>query len=342
METLHKKVISALTPKKMFFAVRDVTLPTCEVIIDSHISPMKNILGTDFPVVFLFKRKDGMIVFYKPIKEYEEFAKKVGEKCLNDLSYAKKLAKELIEKTDQLNEFLRKNYNLGEFEKKKETFFSQYKEFFAYHQAVYYAGEFAAENNKNPNSIQIVEVLRKAYQYNETVVPNIEKYFKSLLIGELLISEIGIGKTKPNKDRSILYFEKKKIVLDYPQANEIHEGIQEKYVRYLSKITVVEGISACKGKVKGVARVITDLSEQKSCKEGEILIIPQTRPQYNLILSKLKAIVTDEGGMLCHAAMLAREKNIPCIVGTKNATKIIKTGDNVIVNADRGLVKVLK
>ena len=226
METLHKKVISALTPKKMFFAVRDVTLPTCEVIIDSHISPMKNILGTDFPVVFLFKRKDGMIVFYKPIKEYEEFAKKVGEKCLNDLSYAKKLAKELIEKTDQLNEFLRKNYNLGEFEKKKETFFSQYKEFFAYHQAVYYAGEFAAENNKNPNSIQIVEVLRKAYQYNETVVPNIEKYFKSLLIGELLISEIGIGKTKPNKDRSILYFEKKKIVLDYPQANEIHEGVQ--------------------------------------------------------------------------------------------------------------------
>ena len=105
---------------------------------------------------------------------------------------------------------------------------------------------------------------------------------------------------------------------------------------------MVEGISACKGKVKGIARVITDLSEQKDCKEGEILIIPQTRPQYNLILSKLKAIVTDEGGMLCHAAMLAREKNIPCIVGTKNATKIIKTGDNVIVNADRGLVKVLK
>ena len=59
-------------------------------------------------------------------------------------------------------------------------------------------------------------------------------------------------------------------------------------------------------------------------------------------MEKASAFVTDEGGMLCHAAIIAREMNKPCIVGTKSATKILKDGDLVEVDANAGIVKILK
>ncbi|MFA7209237.1 MAG: PEP-utilizing enzyme [Parcubacteria group bacterium] len=57
---------------------------------------------------------------------------------------------------------------------------------------------------------------------------------------------------------------------------------------------------------------------------------------------KVKAIVTDEDGMLCHASMLAREFKIPCIVGTKIATQVLRDGDLVEVDADKGIVRIIK
>ena len=67
-----------------------------------------------------------------------------------------------------------------------------------------------------------------------------------------------------------------------------------------------------------------------------------TRPEFIPLIRKAAAIVTDAGGILCHAAIVAREMKKPCIVGTKVATKAFKDGDLVEVDANKGVVKILK
>jgi phosphoenolpyruvate synthase/pyruvate phosphate dikinase len=106
----------------------------------------------------------------------------------------------------------------------------------------------------------------------------------------------------------------------------------------VSKIDKIKGIVASKGVVKGKVRVILDPEKQRVFKRGEILVTTMTSPKFTVYLMKAAAILTDEGGMLCHAAIVAREMGIPCIVGTKIATKVFKDGDLVEVNASKGIV----
>lgn len=103
----------------------------------------------------------------------------------------------------------------------------------------------------------------------------------------------------------------------------------------------IRGSIACKGIVRGIARVVLDPRVQ-SFNDGEILVTGMTRPEYLPIMKKSAAVVTDEGGITCHAAIVSRELNIPCIIGTKNATQIIKDGDLIEVDADNGIVRIIK
>jgi pyruvate,water dikinase len=75
---------------------------------------------------------------------------------------------------------------------------------------------------------------------------------------------------------------------------------------------------------------------------GDVLISTMTTPDFVVLMHKAGAIVTDIGGMLCHAAIVSREINKPCVIGTKFATKIFKDGDMVEVDADKGVVKIIK
>lgn len=83
-------------------------------------------------------------------------------------------------------------------------------------------------------------------------------------------------------------------------------------------------------------------NEAKRVKEGEVLLCAMTSPDYVPAMNRAAAIVTDEGGLLCHAAIVSRELEKPCIVGTKIATKILKDGDFVEVDANKGVVNILK
>ena len=76
-------------------------------------------------------------------------------------------------------------------------------------------------------------------------------------------------------------------------------------------------------------------------KKGDVLVTRMTRPEFLPLVKKTSAIITDGGGVLCHAAIIARELKIPCIVGTKIATQILKDGDLVEVDANRGVIKKL-
>ncbi|WP_420807177.1 pyruvate, water dikinase [Acidianus manzaensis] len=101
---------------------------------------------------------------------------------------------------------------------------------------------------------------------------------------------------------------------------------------------LVRGLSASPGIASGVARVILDVKDSNNFKKGDILITRMTDPDWVPVMKIASAIVTDEGGITSHAAIVSRELGIPAIVGTKEGTKVIKDGEEITVDATRGIV----
>ena len=106
-------------------------------------------------------------------------------------------------------------------------------------------------------------------------------------------------------------------------------------------ITDFQGIISCAGKVTGTVRICFSPSEaQQKVHPGDILVTSMTTPDFLPSMKQAAAIVTDEGGITCHAAIVSRELGIPCLVGTKIASKVLKDGDFVEVNANHGVVRI--
>jgi pyruvate,water dikinase len=97
----------------------------------------------------------------------------------------------------------------------------------------------------------------------------------------------------------------------------------------------------CRGKARGRVAVVHDATELSKVQDGDILVTGMTTPDYIPALRKAAAFVTDEGGVTCHAAIVARELKKPCIVGTKVATRVLTDGALVEVDADSGWVRPL-
>ena len=104
---------------------------------------------------------------------------------------------------------------------------------------------------------------------------------------------------------------------------------------------IVKGDVANQGSAKGKVRIIIDPNRENKFNEGDILVTGMTRPDFVPLMKKAGAIVTDAGGKLCHAAIVARELNKPCVIATMNATRLLKDGDMVEVDAKKGIVKVI-
>jgi pyruvate,water dikinase len=103
----------------------------------------------------------------------------------------------------------------------------------------------------------------------------------------------------------------------------------------------VRGYGASSGIVEGTARVLRDVNDIGQIRDGEILVCPVTAPSWGPVFGKIKAAVSDIGGTMSHAAIVAREYGMPAVVGTGQATKRIRTGQRVRVDGDRGVVTIL-
>lgn len=107
-------------------------------------------------------------------------------------------------------------------------------------------------------------------------------------------------------------------------------------------ISQFKGMVVNRGKIVGKVKIIFSPREINKMKKGDILVAPMTSPNYILALKKAVAVITDEGGLTCHAAIVSRELKIPGIVGTKIATQVLHDGDLVEVDAEKGTVKIIK
>ena len=126
----------------------------------------------------------------------------------------------------------------------------------------------------------------------------------------------------------------------FSQKKEKEEAVVE--ATTTERKIVVKGLPASPGKAAGRAHVIENPEDIDDFKEGEILVTTMTAPDWVPAMKKAKAIVTDAGGMTCHASIVSRELGIPCIVGTKSrseeATKTITDGQMITVDATNGIV----
>jgi phosphohistidine swiveling domain-containing protein len=104
----------------------------------------------------------------------------------------------------------------------------------------------------------------------------------------------------------------------------------------------LQGNIAHRGLVKGEARIILSANDFHKFRAGEILVTSMTRPEFIPLVKKSIAVITDEGGITCHAAIISRELKIPCIIGTKIVTKVLKDGMMVEVDANNGIIKIIK
>jgi len=108
------------------------------------------------------------------------------------------------------------------------------------------------------------------------------------------------------------------------------------------QITELKGFAGSPGIVEGIARVCFSADQIRQLREGEILVAPTTSPSWAPAFAKIKACVTDVGGIMSHAAIVCREYGMPAIVGTGHATKIIKSGMMLRVDGSSGVVTIVR
>ncbi len=142
------------------------------------------------------------------------------------------------------------------------------------------------------------------------------------------------------KEKSAFYCSKNgSSIFTGSQADQIIEFLHQKKKNAIHELS---GICASPGTRIGYVKLVKNRAEIHSIRKGEILVTGMTTPEYLVAMKKASAIITDEGGITCHAAIVSRELGIPCIVGTKNATQVLKNGDLIEIHAANGTIKIIK
>ena len=167
------------------------------------------------------------------------------------------------------------------------------------------------------------------------------------------LQDIFNGKPKPTKEiyleRSkgygVLEKEGKKEIIVGKDFEDLDNCIHGLIIK--KDIKEIHGRVAMNGKVIGRVKKLINHDHEwptflKTFEKGDILVTGMTQPNMTILADKIAAIITDEGGITCHAAVISREFGIPCIVGTKISTKVLENNDLIEVNADEGIIRIIK
>lgn len=118
-----------------------------------------------------------------------------------------------------------------------------------------------------------------------------------------------------------------------------YRRLRKTFLVNTSAIESVRGTAASPGCAKGIVKIVHNSADILKVRAGNIIVATMTTPNYITAMHRAGGYVTDEGGITCHAAILSRELDKPCVIGTKIATKVFKDGDRVEVDADNGIVR---
>lgn len=198
-------------------------------------------------------------------------------------------------------------------------------------------------------------ILIKYFKFLEKVCRKIakKKKVKSGNLNYLSFSEIINllkGKLTPKETDDLQRKRKRYYIAKRTDGKEIiiSDGFNKEFKKIKKdvlkekSIDKIKGTAINQGIVRGKVQIIKQTTPLKKISPGKIIVTQMTSPVLTPMLKKALAIITDEGGLLCHAASIAREFGIIALIGTKIATKVLKDGDRIEVDATKGIVKKLK
>ena len=125
-------------------------------------------------------------------------------------------------------------------------------------------------------------------------------------------------------------------------TGKIYNFLRKIFLESNNDVKEFKGFIASKGFVNGTAKVVLNREDFKKIKQGDILVASMTTPEMMPLMKKASGFITDEGGITCHAAIVSRELKKPCIIGTGIATSVLKDGDLIYLDANKGIVKIIK
>ena len=331
------------------------TFISCSYWGPQYFKKLSEILGKGFETT-IFIHKKGTVSFLVKKDELDNLGNFLARKVKHDQSTLE-LLNILKENTDIIMNLMGtlsgKIINEEEYEMFREVF----EKHLAYHVFMKKTVDYLPRDLLS----EMLPKFKEARLYSEAVYSRTEKFFRDLAMA--------ISK-KENFESELLTcltqdeFEKYISTQTLPRKNTLKDryefsvlicerGILQvltgeaaiNFEKEMSKADpaeeIIRGTPVFPGIVRGRCRIIMDPFADVQFEQGDILVAGMTRPEFVRFYRKAAAIVTDAGGMLCHAALIAREMKKPCIVGTEKATKKFKDGDIIQVDATLGIVKKL-
>lgn len=168
-----------------------------------------------------------------------------------------------------------------------------------------------------------------------------QKYSSVIMLDELISNNIDLEKLENRYQDGFIYFDGK--LINNKNFENFLENEKISIIKEELKTNgdVISGLVAYPGKVKGKVKIIYTENDFDKVEDGDIIVSPMTTPTFISLMEKAAAIITDEGGTVCHAALIARELKKTCIVGTKTATQVLKDGMTIEVDGNTGKIKIL-
>ncbi|KKU48178.1 hypothetical protein A3E96_02935 [Candidatus Uhrbacteria bacterium RIFCSPHIGHO2_12_FULL_46_13] len=341
------------------FTERECDLFTTYCIMIGYLKNYKKNIGKNLKN-FLMMHENGIVHSWRLKSEYDEFLNELKTK---KLEIFEKILDKLKKQNERLKKFLEckklDNFTDKQLLKIFTDFVNIYQNYFPLFTLPKYFGMVLNENDLSQAIKDKLREARGIADYEKIQKDFLPLFFqeigkrkkiKSDLLFYALPDEI-IDLLKDNKKiKENILGERKKLIL-FLTVNggktKILTGAKAKQIlksnikEEKNQTDFIKGSVANKGLIKGRVRLILRESDLNNL-DNKIVVAPMTSIKFTPYLKNVLGIVTNEGGIACHAAIISRELNIPCIVGTKNATKILQNNDLVELDANNGIVKIIE
>jgi len=332
------------------------TFISCSYWGPQYLKTLNRILGKGLDTT-VFIHKKGTVTFLVKKEELDSLGNFLAKKVQENKGWAVELLNKLKENTDVIMAMMDKLscriMDLREYNR----FIDVFEKHLAYHVFMKKTVDYLSDELLG----KMLPLFKDARVYSEAVYSRTEKFFRDLakVIGEKenvsseyltclsqeelerYLSEQALPQENILKERyesSVLLCEGGKMHI-FTGEGAVH--LEKEIIGSKHKRKMVQGNSVCPGLVTGKCRIIHDPLAEVEFEQGDILVTGMTRPEFIRFYDKAGAIVTDAGGKLCHAALIAMEMNKPCVVGTGNATQHFNDGDMIHVDATEGVVRKL-
>lgn len=299
----------------------------------------------------IFERKGDAVDCYMDNSGVDWIKQELAELVSRDPGYVQFAADRFVESTKLMVEIWKKE-EISDLQELK-AYLKNLRSAWVWFEAVWWLMELFHDNEEQIKKLMparlatekigdgsdalIKDALRKIFPHQDDLVDY-------LLIEEIESENIPSRSELEERKNGYIYTNARLIVGGSIKDVEDEFGIKvnERSGDSLRQKLHISGKSAYGGITRGKARIILSKKQIPSLENGEILVTAMTTPDFLPALQKAAAFITDEGGITCHAAIVARELKKPCIIGTKIATQVLKDGDLVEVDADNGVVRILE